>query len=202
MASMLEVEHPTLTKQELRRSIREQMRAVSPAELATWSRVLVNALQSRGELWQSAGTVALFGGLRNEPDLISDFAPWLRERGWRTVLFAMQGVELHPYAVHGPHDLKRGPLGVWEPVENPANAVPIAELTLILVPGLAFADHDGTRLGRGGGYFDRLLSRPEVTAQRLGICFEAQILPGVPHEAHDARVPSLLTERQWRQFVA
>jgi 5-formyltetrahydrofolate cyclo-ligase len=191
---------PNSAKAELRRQVRERLRSVTREELATWSDLLIGRLQTQTELWATPGTVALFGGLRNEPDLITQFLPWLRSQGWRTLLFAVEGVSLSPYEVTGTEELKRGPLGVWEPVTEGRNAVSLADLTLILVPGLAFSNRDGTRLGRGGGYYDRLLSAPSVTAKRLGIAFESQVFPEIPHESHDARVETLLTEKKTRHW--
>lgn len=188
------------SKADLRRQVRERLRAVPDAELAGWSQELVCALQAREDLWAVPGTVAIFGGLRNEPDLITGLLPWLMDRGWRVVLFAVQGVELLPFQVTGSHDLKRGMLGIWEPVAEPLWAVPPAELTLILVPGLAFSREDGARLGRGGGFYDRFLARPEVQARRVGICFEAQVFPSIPCEGHDARVDELMSENRAISF--
>ncbi len=182
------------TKADLRRQVRERLRAVPGEELAVWSRQLVTRLQTRDDLWARPGSVAIFGGLRNEPDLISEFLPWLRARGWQTVLFALDGVDLRPFEVTGSHDLHCGPLGIWEPVTDGRLAVPVDGLTLILVPGLAFSRGDGSRLGRGGGFYDRFLHQPGITAKRLGLCFEAQLFSAVPCEAHDARVEELITE--------
>lgn len=182
------------TKADLRRQVRERLRSMPVEELRRWSDQLVARLKAREDLWTVPGTVALFGGLRNEPDLITDLLPWLRNRGWRTVLFFVEGVGLHPYEVTRLADLQRGPLGVWEPVPDVHRAVEPEELTLILVPGLAFSHLDGARLGRGGGFYDRFLARPEVTASRVGLAFDAQVYSDIPHEEHDLRVASLLTE--------
>lgn len=185
----------SLAKADLRRQVREKFRAVSSEELRHWSDLLVEQLQARTDLWSQPGIVALFGGLRNEPDLITDFLPWLRGRHWRAVLFSVEGVGLHPYEVTGLEDLLRGPLGVWEPVPAIGRAVAVEDLSLILVPGLAFNPENGTRLGRGGGFYDRFLARPEITAKRLGICFEAQLRTGIASEAHDTKLSQVLTER-------
>ncbi|TDU81831.1 5-formyltetrahydrofolate cyclo-ligase [Prosthecobacter fusiformis] len=183
------------SKADLRRHVRERLRNVPVETLALWSRQLVAHLQEREDLWAIPGTVALFGGLRNEPDLMTDLLPWLQARGWRTALFAVQGVELMPFEVTGTHDLHRGPLGIWEPVMHPDRRLQPSELTLILVPGLAYSFVNGARLGRGGGYYDRLLSRPDLKAQLVGICFEEQIFPAIPIEAHDFYVPQIITEK-------
>ncbi len=57
-------------------------------------------------------------------------------------------------------------------------------IDLILVPGLAFSQ-DRHRLGRGGGFFDRLLAGRAKDAFKLGICFSLQVLETVPTEPHD-----------------
>ena len=180
------------TKTGVRRSMRARLRAVPDATLNAWSAQLVTRLQARTELWGEPGTVAIFGGLRSEPDLVATFLPWLRERGWRVALFAVSGTDLLPVEVRDERDLKRGPLGVWEPAGTAV--LPLAELDVILVPGLAFVRETGARLGRGGGFYDRLLSRPEVRARRVGIAFELQLLPDLPRESHDVCVADIVTE--------
>lgn len=188
------------TKFEARRSIRDRLRDVPGTQLQDWSAGVACRLQEKQGLWESPGLVALFGGLRNEPDLISFFLPWLREQGWRTVLFAIRSTELVPYEVTASADLERGPLGAWEPVARPTHEIAPEDLDVILVPALAFAATDGTRLGRGKGYYDRLLGGPGMKARRIGVGFEMQVLPSVPAEPHDSRVHELVTEKVWRTF--
>ncbi len=66
-------------------------------------------------------------------------------------------------------------------------------IDLILVPGLAFSE-DKHRLGRGGGFFDRLLSSRADKAFKLAICFSFQVLPTVPVEGHDVVMDAVVTE--------
>lgn len=185
-------------KAELRCAMRDRLKAASTAALAEWSTQLVERLQEN-ELWRAPGTVALFGGLRSEPDLLAEFAPRLRECGWQTVLFAVSGTDLLAYEVAGAQDLRRSSMGVWEPIQDPTKAVPLSALTVILVPALAFAEKGGGRLGRGGGFYDRLLSREDLSARRIGVAFELQIVPELPLESHDACVPEFVTELRWQR---
>jgi len=60
------------------------------------------------------------------------------------------------------------------------------EIELAIIPGMAF-DSAGHRLGRGKGYYDRLLPNLK-TAKLTGICFPFQLLEEVPAEAHDISV--------------
>lgn len=69
------------------------------------------------------------------------------------------------------------------------------EMKWIMVPGLAF-DGAGNRLGQGGGWYDRVLSRLDSTQHTgvIGVCFECQLLEAVPHQAHDQKVTMIVTE--------
>jgi 5-formyltetrahydrofolate cyclo-ligase len=68
-------------------------------------------------------------------------------------------------------------------------------IDLILVPGLAFS-RDRHRLGRGGGFFDKLLSGRAAKAFKLGICFSFQVVPTVPTESHDIIMDAVVTESE------
>lgn len=93
-------------------------------------------------------------------------------------------------------ELKKGHFGILEP------AVPDFagenEIDLILVPGVAF-DCAGRRIGRGGGFYDRLL--PQYRAVRAGICFDFQCLEAIPAEPHDVRMDWVATETQILKFA-
>ena len=74
-----------------------------------------------------------------------------------------------------------------------AAVIPPASLDVIVVPGVAF-DRSGARLGRGGGYYDGFLAGlPGSRPVRVALAFDAQIVEGVPMEAHDQRVHVIVT---------
>jgi len=95
-------------------------------------------------------------------------------------------------------DLVAGAFGVREPGAG-ARRIEVAALEVLLVPGLAF-DETGMRLGRGGGFYDRLLALPDLRARLVGVCFEVQVLPELPVEAHDRAVDAVVTENGVRIF--
>ncbi len=79
----------------------------------------------------------------------------------------------------------------WIPEPKPACAqIPLDALKLVLVPGVAF-DLCGRRLGRGRGFFDRLLA--EAGGLKCGIAFDEQIVPAIPVESHDVQMDFILT---------
>lgn len=69
--------------------------------------------------------------------------------------------------------------------------VPVEDVDLFLVPGLAF-DSTGTRLGMGGGYFDRLLSGAAPGATLTGLAHDFQFVSRLPQEAHDVPMTLVL----------
>lgn len=136
--------------------------------------------------------VALFGGLKNEPDLLPLILHALQAQGFTTCLFQIDHDRLVARSVCSMDDLQRGAMNVWEPKAH-CPSVPVASLEIILVPGLAFT-RSGRRLGRGGGFYDRLLAHPDCRARRIGIAYDLQIIDDVPCEPHDQRVHQIITE--------
>ena len=78
-------------------------------------------------------------------------------------------------------------------VEEPTGALftDYDAIDFIVVPGVAF-DRNGNRLGRGKGYYDRLLPRIP-SAYKAGICFPFQIVEEVPAEMFDIRMDKVIT---------
>jgi 5-formyltetrahydrofolate cyclo-ligase len=73
--------------------------------------------------------------------------------------------------------------------------VPHSMIDLIVVPALAF-DTEGNRLGRGGGFYDRFLSRLRRSATSIGLAFDVQITDNLPVEDLDVRVNGVVTDRR------
>jgi 5-formyltetrahydrofolate cyclo-ligase len=67
-------------------------------------------------------------------------------------------------------------------------------LDFALVPGLGFTT-DGRRLGRGKGYYDRVLA--QVRGFKCGVAFDQQIVDEIPAEPHDAQLDCILTPTRW-----
>jgi 5-formyltetrahydrofolate cyclo-ligase len=73
------------------------------------------------------------------------------------------------------------------------------QLDLILVPGVAF-DMAGRRLGRGKGYYDRMLAG--VRGIKCGVAFDCQLTADIPEELHDVKLNCLVTPTRWLEFPA
>jgi 5-formyltetrahydrofolate cyclo-ligase len=90
-------------------------------------------------------------------------------------------------------DLVVGRFGIREP--GPAcPVIPLNRLDLVLVPGIAF-DARGGRLGRGQGFYDRLLA--DVRGTKCGVAFAEQLVDVVPMGSLDIRLNCILTPTRW-----
>jgi 5-formyltetrahydrofolate cyclo-ligase len=83
--------------------------------------------------------------------------------------------------------------GILEPVSDGA-PMGVEELDLVVVPGVAF-DKTGRRIGFGGGFYDRLLSRIEPRTMAVGFAYSFQVLEKLPAAEHDRRVSRIVTEQ-------
>ena len=81
----------------------------------------------------------------------------------------------------------------------PSELAPQVEPDVSLMPLLGF-DKRGTRLGYGGGYYDRTLERLSKRPRLVGLAFAAQELDDIPREAHDVPLDIIVTEHGARHF--
>jgi len=88
--------------------------------------------------------------------------------------------------------LVRGEYGIPEPPRG-SEEVNVRHLQLVCLPGVAFG-LDGSRLGYGGGYYDRLLRDPGFRAATCGLAFDLQVLCRLPRDPFDSTVDMVVTE--------
>lgn len=96
---------------------------------------------------------------------------------------------MEAYLINSFNDLKKTGYGILEPFNS--NLVKHEDIDFAIVPGLAF-DKKGGRLGYGGGYYDRYLSK-SVNAYKVGVAFDCQIVPDVPLEETDVKLDRIIT---------
>ena len=133
--------------------------------------------------FERAATVGLYVSLPDEPRT-DDFLDFLSGRK-RVVIPRVEGEEIL-FCDYRPGSLVRGAFGILEPAED-ASRCAVGDIDLLVVPGTAFTP-DGRRMGRGGGFYDRLLARPDFRAFTVGVCFSFRLLDSLPAEPHDKTV--------------
>ncbi|MDB6066825.1 MAG: 5-formyltetrahydrofolate cyclo-ligase [Pedosphaera sp.] len=186
------------TKAELRDQIRLALKGMSPAEKASASIQIVVRLEQQ-PLWREAKSILFFAPIAEEPDIwrLADDAL----KAGKTVTLPRYDREQKGYvACHIrdiDRDLQSGQFGIREPGETCAR-ISLNQLDLILVPGIAF-DLNGHRLGRGKGFYDRMLA--VLKGPTCGVAFDQQIVTGIPVEPHDIRLSCILTPTRWQEVT-
>lgn len=107
--------------------------------------------------------------------------------------------ELVPARLRALDEVIAGRHGVPDVLDDRFEPVSLDQVSVVLVPGVAF-DRRGYRLGYGGGFYDRLLPRLRPDCLTVGIAFDQQVVDALPAEPHDQRVGALLTERGWQEM--
>ena len=79
---------------------------------------------------------------------------------------------------------------------EPIGPSAIADADAVLVPALAVA-LDGTRLGRGGGSYDRALARIPASAVVAALVYDEELVAALPTDPWDVRVSAVVTPSGW-----
>ena len=179
------------TKSNLRLSISEQRNALEINLLTEHSAQIVKNLLSM-ETFKSSNTVALYMAIAGEVNLETLFAAcW--QRGKRTCI-PVFNTTLKCYEmaeITADTGFQTAHYGIKEPT-TPV-LVDRNLIDLMVLPGVAF-DRQGNRLGRGGGYYDRLLDG--FLGKTVAVAFDFQVFPLVPTEKHDKPVHSIVTQSE------
>ena len=168
-------------KKALRIEIR-QLKRVCPLEERRRKSLSVWEAVERDEVFQQAETVLAYWSMDDEV-YTHDFVK--RWAGSKTLLLpCVKGDELELRYFDGEERLQPGGgYAIPEPVGE--LFADWGKIDLILVPGVAF-DKSGNRLGRGKGYYDKVLK--QTGAYKLGVCFDFQLVERVPVEPHDVKM--------------
>ena len=183
-----------MTKQE-QRTIAQAARAQIPAEQKIrFSRQICERLMQFVQLRQ-AHLVFSYLATPEEANLkiLHDF---LRSRGTEVAFpYSERDGRMQAYIPDEEDPLAPGLLGIRAPDPARARLADPTEIDVVIVPCIAF-DEECNRLGHGGGYYDRYLLRC-TRATRAVAAFEAQKLPRVETEEHDAPADLVVTEERF-----
>ena len=180
------------SKSELRQQVKQKLAGLGITQPYVSEGLLQN-LRNFQEL-SAVRTLAGFLALGHEPDLRPFFQDWLNDG--RSLLLPRYDSAVGCYELAAVTDLERntvpGHYGILEPAPLLSKVILSNDIPAAwLIPGLAFSP-DGARLGRGGGYYDRLLGLS--SGLRIGICLDCQLMLEIPVHEHDVRMHHIITE--------
>jgi 5-formyltetrahydrofolate cyclo-ligase len=175
-------------KKEIRRKMARQRAALSAAEVSAKSTRIVDKIL-KNSAFEGAACVALYKALLGEVDLESLFSIcWIAGKRTAIPFFNPETRLYEMVEVDEKTVYQTAHYGILEPL-CPA-LLSLSAVDLMILPGVAFTPN-GQRLGRGGGYYDRLLEG--FSGQTLGVAFDFQILPDIPLQPHDLPVDQLIS---------
>ncbi len=134
-----------------------------------------------------AENILMYHSLPDELQTIKFLKKWHDRK--RFFLPRVNGVNLDIL----PYEESRLELGSFH-IEEPTgdNVADVNDIELMIIPAVAF-DRKGNRLGRGKGFYDRLLSTSRAT--KIGVGYEFQLFDSIPSEAHYVPIDMIITQK-------
>ena len=176
-----------MDKDRIRNRIKARKSLLSQAEKALAAQQVFDTLEKTAA-FMLAEKVLMYHSLPDELSTRSFLEKWSGRK--KFFLPRVNGVNLDIL----PYDRSRMALGSFH-IEEPQgdDTVGIDEIELVIVPAIAY-DRRGNRVGRGKGYYDRLLA--DTRATKIGVGYHFQLLDEeIPAEEHDVSVDMVITDR-------
>lgn len=172
-------------KQHIRTQIKAAVKALSAEQRRCEAERLLRLIAEEPN-FQSAQRVLIYNPLPDEIDVLPILHKYKAQKQFFMPVVADDNtLKILPYT----DEQKTGAYGIGEPVGT--EFIDISTIDLVIVPGVGFTA-DGYRLGRGKGYYDRLLSGAKT--YKIGVCYTCQIEPGIVEtvEPHDVKMDKML----------
>lgn len=174
-----------MTKFEVRNKIKELRNLLNDAERELAADAVFSRIENSAA-FQLAERILMYHSLPDELDTRKFLRKWKDRKQF--FLPRVNGVNLELL----PYDESRLEIGSFHIEEPKGDAVyPVEEIELMIIPGVAF-DRKGKRLGRGKGFYDRLLATTSAT--KIGVGYEFQLVDELPTEKHDIGMDMVFTE--------
>jgi 5-formyltetrahydrofolate cyclo-ligase len=177
-------------KSALRAKIRAILKNIPMEKRQRDSENLCAALKQQATFLRT-GAILFFAPLPEEPDLWPLLHEALAAKKLVTLpCFDADNQGYRPRRLTNVQvEILSGQFGIREPAPTCVE-IPLKDLDLVLVPGVAF-DLSGHRLGRGKGFYDRLLE--SFTGKKMGVAFDEQMVETIPAEKNDVRMDLIMT---------
>lgn len=175
-----------MEKERIRNKVKTQKSLLTAAEKLKAAAEVFEQLENMAA-FVLAENILLYHSLPDELSTHEFIERWHDRK--RFFLPRVNGIDLDilPY---NESRLSLGAFHIEEPQGN--NTVNLDEIEMIVVPGVAF-DQNGNRVGRGKGYYDRLLAKSK--AVKIGVGYDFQMVnEDIETEAHDIKVDIVITQ--------
>ncbi len=174
-----------MEKREIRRKIKNIRTMLTALEKAKAAREVFDRLEQTAAFLLS-DHILMYHSLPDELSTIEFLKKWDGKKKFYLPRVNGVNLEILPY---NESKLELGAFHIEEPTGD--NPVSPDDIELMIIPAVAF-DRTGNRLGRGKGFYDRLLA--ESKAHKIGVGYEFQLLDEIPHEEHDVPMDMVITQ--------
>ena len=174
-------------KVELRRTMKARRKELAADQKAAADAAICEKLKARSDIGLMAfdfgSPLAVYLASPDEIN-IDPFIEYMLHMGVEVVAPRWNGETYELAKIKGldEKNLRRGPMGIREPVD--ADIVEPKKVDAWIIPGLAFT-RGGKRLGYGGGWYDRFLASAPKGTVKIGVAYSFQIVDDLPSEPHD-----------------
>ena len=181
------------SKSELRRRILDKRSSLSNEERLKNSLFICDSIgEFLSKEFITSAAFALYEAINSEVDLAS-LAEKMQKQGARVLKPAMLAGQGNMEFVDWSADFDQR--RIVPAVEMCGMKTASAEdINVVICPVVAF-DKNRNRLGYGGGYYDRYLSRLSDDALKIGVAFACQEVDAIPTEEHDISLDYIVTEK-------
>lgn len=176
-----------MDKAEIRRLVKAQKRLLSQEDKLEAAAKVFDTLQQLDE-FERADDVLLYHSLPDELSTIRFLDHWQGRKRLYLPRVSGDNLDILPYDKAG---LRLGAFNIEEP--NGHDLVSIDKIDLVVVPAVAYDIH-GNRVGRGKGYYDRLLA--DCNAVKVGVAYDFQLVEHIDAEPHDVKVDIVITDNR------
>ena len=175
-------------KHKIRSHIKEKLNNHSELEKTKKSGIIKDRLFNE-EAFREAKVVMFYVSLKDEVNTMSmiDEAISIGKRVCVPVIIKEDKRLIAGEIKNRTADLERQHFGIYQPKAGHVKEVPLEDIDLIIVPGVAF-DKKNVRLGRGHGYYDRFLCALPNKTRTVGLAFDFQVVEHLPQDSHDIPV--------------
>lgn len=178
-------------KKDIRRFVLEKRDKLEPDIKVELDKKIFSELIN-SEAYKNASVIFVFVSFKSEVDTHEIIKQALKDS--KTICVPRINAkerEMEIFKINSLEELKEGYYGILEPGED-CPAVNGNNIDIVLMPGAAF-DRQGGRIGYGGGFYDRFLSRMNKKVDKIALAYDFQILDRVPMDEFDVRVDGIVT---------
>lgn len=180
-----------MEKSEIRRNIKRLRMMLSDMEKEEAAAEVFAQLENTAA-FMMADNILIYHSLPDELSTISFLRKWNGRKHFFLPRVNGVNLDLLPYIES---ELEKGAYDIEEP--SGSNLADVEDIDLMIIPAVAF-DRRGNRLGRGKGFYDRLLSTTKAT--KVGVGYEFQLMDELPSESHDVPMDMVITQYSYLRF--